>query len=327
VKRREFITLLGATATWPLVARGQAQQTVPLVGYLGAFSARADVVSRMPGFKLGLSQTGNIEGQNVRIEYRYADGQFGRLPALAEDLVRQKPAAIMAGGPPSVRALKASTATIPIVFNMGEDPVKEGLVESFNRPGGNITGVSGLANQLFAKRLQVLHEIVPKPAPLALLVNPNNPNAEPDSQDARAAAAALGRELLVLRAIDQRGIEEIFSALVERRIGGLVVGVDELFFDRRDQIFALAIRHAIPAMYERREFPDAGGLMSYGTNVRENSRQCGIYVGRILKGEKPADLPVLQPTKFEFVINLRIAKVLGLNIPPGVLAIADEVIE
>jgi putative ABC transport system substrate-binding protein len=328
MRRREFIMLLGGAAAWPLAARGQAQQTEPpLVGYLGAFSARVEAVSRMPGFKLGLSQTGNIEGQNVRIEYRYADGQFDRLPALAEDLVRRKPAAIMAGGPPSVRALKASTATIPIVFNMGEDPVKERLVASLNRPGGNITGISYFTNLLFGKRLQLLNEIVPKPAPLALLVNPNNPNAEPDSQDARAAAAALGRELLVLRAIDERGIEETFSALVEQRIGGLVVGVDGLFFDRRNQIFALAIRHAIPAMYERREFPDAGGLMSYGTDQRENSRQCGIYVGRILKGEKPADLPVLQPTKFEFVINLRIAKVLGLNIPPGMLAIADEVIE
>jgi putative tryptophan/tyrosine transport system substrate-binding protein len=328
MRRREFITLFGATVTWPLVARGQAEQTVPpLVGYLGAFSARADAVSRMPGFRLGLSQSGYIEGQNLRIEYRHADGEFDRLPALAEDLVRRKPAAIMTGGPPSVRALKASTATIPIVFNMGEDPVKEGLVASFNDPGGNITGISYFTNLLFGKRLQLLNEIVPKPAPLALLVNPNNPNAEPDSQDARAAAAALRRESVVLRAIDERGIEEIFSVLVERRIGGLVVGVDELFFDRRDQIFALAMRHAIPAMYERREFPDAGGLMSYGTNARENSRQCGIYVGRILDGEKPGDLPVLQSTKFEFVLNLTTAKALGLTIPAGVISIAAEVIE
>jgi putative ABC transport system substrate-binding protein len=326
IARRKFLAALGGSAAWPIAA-GAQQVVPPLVGYLGAFSARAEAVSRMPGFKLGLSQTGNIEGQNVRIEYRYADGQFDRLPALAEDLVRRKPVAIMTGGPPSVRALKASTATIPIVFNMGEDLVKEGLVASLNRPGGNITGISYFTNLLFGKRLQLLNEIVPKPTPLAALVNPNNPNAEPDSQDARAAAAALGRELLVLRAIDERGIEETFSALVERRIGGLVVGVDGLFFDRRDQIFALAARHSIPAIYERPEYPEAGGLMSYGTNQRENSRQCGIYVGRILKGEKPADLPVLQPTKFEFVINLRIAKVLGLNIPPGVLAIADEVIE
>jgi putative ABC transport system substrate-binding protein len=210
---------------------------------------------------------------------------------------------------------------------MGEDPVKDGLVASFDRPGENITGVSSFQNLLFPKRLQLLHEVVPRPAALAFLVNPDNPNAEPDSQDVRTAAAALGRELLVLTATNEHGLEEAFATLVQRRVGGLIVGVSGLFVDRRDQVFALAARHAIPAMYDRREFPDAGGLMSYGTNDRENFRQCGIYVGRILRGEKPSDLPVVQSTRFEFVINLRIAKVLGLEIPPGVLAIADEVNE
>jgi putative ABC transport system substrate-binding protein len=210
---------------------------------------------------------------------------------------------------------------------MGEDPVKEGLVVSLNHPGGNITGISGFSNLLFPKRLQLLHEIVPGPAALALLVNPDNPNAEPVSKEAQAAAVALGRELHVLAANNERGIEEAFAALVERWVRGLIVGVDGLFVERRDQIFALAVRHVLPAIYERREYPDAGGLMSYGTNYREQSRQVGVYAGRILKGEKPSDLPVLQATKFEFVINLRIAKVLGLAIPSGVLAIADEVIE
>jgi putative ABC transport system substrate-binding protein len=210
---------------------------------------------------------------------------------------------------------------------MGEDPVKEGLVASLNRPGANITGFSGFTNLLFPKRLQLLNEVVPKPAALALLVNPDNPNAEPDSRDAQAAAAALGRELHVVTANNGRGIAEAFAALVRQSVGGLMVGVDGLFMDRSDQIFALATRHAMPVIYERREYPERGGLMSYGTSDPENYRQCGIYVGRILKGEKPADLPVLQATKFEFVLNLRIAEVLNIAIPPGVLAIADEVIE
>jgi putative tryptophan/tyrosine transport system substrate-binding protein len=327
MRRREFITLIGGAAVaWPLEARAQ-QSGIPLVGYVALNSAGAEGSSRVPGFKQGLSQTGYVEGRNVTVEYRYAEGQFDRLPGLAEDLVRRKPAAIMAGGPPSVRTLKARTATIPIVFHMGEDPVKEGLVASFDRPGENITGISSFQNLLFPKRLQLLHEVVPRPAALAFLVNPDNPNAEPDSQDVRTAAAALGRELLVLTATSEHGLEEAFATLVQRRVGGLIVGVSGLFVDRRDQVFALVARHAIPAMYDRREFPDAGGLMSYGTNDRENFRQCGIYVGRILRGEKPSDLPVVQSTKFEFIINLRIAKVLGLEIPPGVLAIADEVLE
>jgi putative tryptophan/tyrosine transport system substrate-binding protein len=325
IRRREFIAALGVAAAWPLAARAQ-QSAMPVVGYLNITAASSDA-PYTAAFKQGLSETGYVEGKNVAIEYRYTEHQFDRLSALAADLIRRRPAVIYAGGPPSVRALKAQSATIAIVFVMGEDPVKEGLVASLNRPGGNVTGVSFFTNQLFPKRLQLLHEIVPKPAPLALLVNSDNPNAEPDAEDARAAAVALGRELLVLTANNGRAIDQAFLALVQRRVGGLVVGVDGLFVDRRDQLFALAARHAIPAMYERREYAVAGGLMSYGANWQEQVRQAGIYVGRILKGEKPADLPVLQATKFEFVLNLRIAKVLDLAIPPGVLAIADEVIE
>jgi putative ABC transport system substrate-binding protein len=325
LRRREVIAGLGGAAAWPVAARAQ-QTALRLVGYLSLNSADADAV-RLSALKQGLSETGYVEGRNIAIEYRFAEVKYDRLPTLASDLVRRSPSVIFAIGPPSVRALKERTTTIPVVFLMGEDPVKEGLVASLNRPGGNITGFSGFTNLLFPKRLQLLNEIVPRPAALALLVNPDNPNAEPDSRDAQAAAAALRRELQVLTANNGREIQEAFAALVQRRIGGLMVGVDGLFMDRRDEIFALAARYAIPAIYERREYPERGGLMSYGTSDRENYRQCGIYVGRILKGEKPADLPVLQATKFEFVINLRIARVLGLSIPPGVQAIADEVIE
>jgi putative ABC transport system substrate-binding protein len=325
MRRRDFIAGLGGAAGWPLTSRAQ-QRALPVIGILSLGSAAGDKL-RIGALKDGLNQSGYVEGQNITVDYRYAESQFDRLPALAEELIRRKPAVIHAAGPPSVRAIKARTATIPIVFEMGEDPVKEGLVESLNRPGGNITGIGGFANLLFPKRLQLLHEIAPSPAPLALLVNPNNPNATPDSESARVAAVALGPELIVLTAGAEQDIDAAFVALVRQRVGGLIVGVDGLFGDRRDQIFALAARHAIPAIYERREFPLAGGLMSYCTDSLENYRQCGIYMGRILKGERPGDLPVLQATKFEFVINLRIAKVLGLAIPPGVLAIADEVIE
>jgi putative ABC transport system substrate-binding protein len=299
---------------------------MPLVGYLSLGSA-ATFAPRVAAFKRGLGETGFIEGQNVWIEYRWVEGQFERLPAQADDLVRRKPTVIYAGGPPSVRALRARTQTIPIVFSMGEDPVKEGLVASMNRPGANITGMSGFGNQLFPKRLQLLNEIVPAPTPIALVVNPDNPNAEPDAGEARAAAIGLRRELHVVTASTENEIEAAFASIVERGVGGLLVGVDPFFIDRRDQLFALAARHAIPAIYDRREYAVAGGLMSYGANEREQSREVGVYVGRILKGEKPGDLPVLQVTKLELVLNLRIAKVLGLTIPPGVLAIADEVIE
>jgi putative tryptophan/tyrosine transport system substrate-binding protein len=327
MRRREFVMLVGsATAAWPLAALAQ-QPAMPMIGFL-YFGAATEQAPRVAAFKQGLSETGYVEGQNVAIEYRrYAQDNFDRLPVLAADLVSRNPAAIFANGPASIRMLKGYTTTIPIVFTMGEDPVKEGLVASLNRPGGNITGFSAFANLLFPKRLQLLHETVPPPSPLALLVNPDNPNAEPDSQDTRAAAVTLKRELIVLTASTEHGIEEAFAAMVQQRVGGLIVGVDGLFIDRRDQIFALTAQHAMPAIYEARFYTTAGGLMSYGTDDTERYRQPGTYVGRILKGEKPADLPVFQATKFELVINLKTAKTLKLTIPPDILAIADDVID
>jgi putative ABC transport system substrate-binding protein len=264
----------------------------------------------------------------VEIEFRWAETQFDRLPSLAAELVRRRVAVIFTNsGPAGVRAAMAETAIIPIVFTMGEDPVKERLVAGLNRPGGNVTGFINFQNQLDAKKLALLNDTVPKAAVLAFLVNPTHPNAEAATRDAQAAAHALGRELRVLTADSERAIETAFAAMVQQRVGALSVSRDPLFSDQREQLAALAARHVIPAIYDRREFPAAGGLMSYGTNDAEASRQGGVYVGRILKGEKPADLPVQQATKFEFVINLKTAKALGLEIPPGVLAIADEVIE
>ena len=325
MKRRAFIKVVGGTAAaWPVVA--WAQQQMPVIGFLG-LGSRAGTAQRVAGFLHGLRETGYVENKHVAIEYRWAEGQFDRLPALAADLVSRQVTAIMTIGPPSVRAARAQTATIPIVFAMGEDPVKEVLVASLNRPGGNITGVSYFSNLLFAKRLQLLHEFVPRAAALALLVNPKNPNADPDAKETKAAADALERKLEVLTASTERDLETAFAAIVQRHIGGLVVGVDPIFVDRPGKIPDLAARNAVPVIYDRREFPVAGGLMSYGTDTVDAYRQCGNYVGRILKGEKPADLPVLQSTKFDFVINLKTAKSLGITLPSGVLAIADAVIE
>jgi putative ABC transport system substrate-binding protein len=327
MRRREFIALMGGVAAssllWPRVTRAQ-QPAVPVVGLLSAQfpGSSAPMVS---GFRQGLSEARYVEGRNVTIEYRWAEGRYDRLPALAADLVRHRVAVIFGNSPPTVRAAKAASATIPIVFSIGEDPVKEGLVASLNRPGGNVTGFSIFTNQLFGKRLGLLRDIVPKAAVLGLLVNPNNPNADPDARDAQVAADALGRQLEVLKAATERDLEAAFTAMVQRQVGALAVGVDASFLDRREQLAALAARHAVPAIYERREYADSGGLMSYGSPV--DWRPAGVYVGRILKGEKPADLPVQQATKFEFVINLKTAKALGLEIPPGVLAIADAVIE
>jgi ABC-type uncharacterized transport system substrate-binding protein len=322
--RREVITLLGGAAVWPIVARAQ-QPAMPVIGYLdiGSAEARRD---QLGAFRRGLNEVGFIESRNVAIEYRWADAQFDRLPALIADLLRRQVAVIFAFGAPAVLAAKAHTATIPIVFFVGEDPVKEGFVASLNRPGGNVTGVTNLQNQLFGKQLGLLREIAPKATVFAFLINPNNPNAEPDSKDVRAAADALGLELRVLTARNEAELDSAFAAMAQQRVGGVIVGVDN-FGVLLEQFVTLAARYPIPAIYHRREYPVAGGLMSYGTSRIDAVRQAGLYVGRVLKGERPADLPVLQSTKFEFVINLKTARTLGLEFPPGVLAIADDVIE
>jgi putative ABC transport system substrate-binding protein len=326
VERRQCLALLGGALVWPLAARAQ-QAAIPRIGFLNHASTR-ELSSQLAGFHRGLNETGYVEGRNIAIEYRWAEGQFDRLPALASELVSRDVALIFAGSPPAVRAARIASATLPIVFSMGEDPVSEGLVESLNRPGHNVTGYSHFANQLFAKRLGLLSEVATKAAAFAFLVNPNNPNADSDTKDVQRAARGRGRGLEVFRVNTDGDLEAAFDSMSQKRIGALIVGVDGSFLlARREQIAAMAARHMIPAVYDRREFPEAGGLMSYGTDRVDAYRQGGIYVGRVLKGEKPADLPVQQATKFEFVINLRTAKVLGLHIPPGVLAIADAVIE
>ena len=327
MRRREFIKGIGGSAVaWPLAAHAQ-QPAMPVVGFLHTALSR-EWEPMVAAWRKGLNESGYVEGRNVAIEYRWAEGQHDRLPALAADLVRHKVAVIFAGSPPAIRAAKAASATIPIVFSMGEDPVKEGFVASLSRPSGNITGFSHFANQLIGKRLGLLRDIVPKAAAFAFLVNPSNPNAGPDTKDVRAAADAIGRQLIVLPASTERGLESAFMAIVQQRVGALLVGIDANFLlGHREQIAKLALRYAIPTMYDRPEFPAAGGLMSYGTDRLESYRQGGIYTGRILKGEKPADLPVQQPTKFELVINLKTAKALGLTIPETLLATADEVIQ
>jgi putative ABC transport system substrate-binding protein len=326
MRRREFIALLsGATVAWPRAARAQ-QPAMPVVGFLNISSPGASVLA-LAGLRRGLEQFGYIEGRNIIIEYRWANGEVDRLPALAADLIRRQVAVIFAGGPPAVRAAKSQSATIAIVFFIGEDPIKEGLVASFNQPGGNVTGVTNFQNQLFGKQLGLLREIAPRATAFAFLVNLINPNAEADTKDTQAAADALGLKLRVLTAKPESDFEPAFSAMAQQHVGGLIVGVDNLFFDQRKKLFALASSLAIPAIYHRREYAAAGGLMSYGTNSVDSWQQAGIYVGRILKGEKPADLPVLQSTKFEFVINLQTARALGIEVPAGLLSIADEVIE
>jgi putative ABC transport system substrate-binding protein len=327
VKRREFITLLGgAAAAWPLAARAQLP-AMPVIGFLDSRSPGM-AANNLPAFRQGLAQTGFVEGRNVGIEYRFAELQNDRLPALAADLVRRQ-VAVIAGVTTTQGALvaKAATTTIPIVFAIGGDPVKNGLVASLNRPGGNVTGVSYLTNELGAKRLGLLRDLLPNAGMIAALVNPTNPNAESDAKDLLAAAQSMGLTLNVLHVSSERDIDGLFATLVQRRASAFLTVSDPLFTSRRQQIAVLAADHKIPAIYHVRDFTVAGGLMSYAPNIYDVFRQAGVYTGRILKGEKPADLPVVQPTKFEFVINLKAAKALGLEIPPKLLAIADEVIE
>jgi putative ABC transport system substrate-binding protein len=326
MRRREFMTLLGgAAACWPVAAR--SQQAIPVVGFLNPGSPEPSSFL-VAAFREGLKEASYFEGQNVTIEYRWAKGHYDQLQTLAADLLGRQVAVIAAtGGSISAQAAKAATATVPIVFNVGEDPIKLGLVASFNRPGGNITGVSTLSPALESKRLGLLRELVPQAAIIAVLLNPTNPDADLQRQDIQAAAATIGQDLRIFSASNESAVETAFAALVQQRADALLIGNDVFLTNRREQIVALAARHAVPTIYSFRSFAESGGLMSYSTNLVEVYRQIGHYVGRILKGEKPADLPVVQPTKFEFVINLKTAKTLGIKFSDNLLSLADEVIE
>jgi putative ABC transport system substrate-binding protein len=325
-QRRRFLTLLGNAAAWPLAARAQ-QPAMPVIGFLG--SASPDLyVGRTRAFHQGLSETGYFEGRNVAIEYRWAEGRNDRLPALADDLVRRQVSVIACiSGVPAALAAKAATTTIPVVFQSGVDPVEVGLIASLNRPGGNVTGVTTLSVELVAKRLELLHEMVPTAAVIGALINPTSPVVGSLTRDLQAAAATLGLTLHVLHASSERDFDTAFATLLQLRAGALVIVTDALFISRSEQLAALTVRHRVPAIFQYHEFVSAGGLMSYAGSGTEPSRRVGVYTGRILKGEKPADLPVQQESKVELIINLKTAKALGITVPLPLLGRADEVIE
>jgi ABC-type uncharacterized transport system substrate-binding protein len=326
-RRREFITLLGggAAAAWPLAARAQ-QPAIPIVGYVHADSPQA-TTDLVAAFREGLRETGYVEGQNVVIEYRWAHNDLSRIPELVADLVHRRVAVIATpGSSAAALAAKAATTTIPIVFSLGLDPVRLGLVASLSRPGGNITGVNSMSSELVAKRLGLLHELLPTAKRFGVLINPKNPTTESLKKDVQAAAEAIGAQIEFFTATTGVGIDTAFANLVQRRADALLVHPDNLFINRV-QLTTLAARHAVPTIYPLRPDAEAGGLMSYGTKLADAHRQAGVYTGRILKGAKPADLPVVQPTKFEFIINLQTAKTIGLTVPDALLTRADEVIE
>jgi putative ABC transport system substrate-binding protein len=327
MRRREFIKLFGTTAVaWPLTARAQ-QAAMLVIGFLNSGSPKPPFQSHVAAFRQGLSESGYLEDQNLAIEYRWADGDYKKLPSLAADLVGRHVSAILAGGPPAVVAAKAATTTIPIVFTSGGNPIELGFVSSLSHPGGNVTGVSFLLNELSAKRLELLRELVPAATFVGFLANPTRPSFQSEVKDAQQAARTLGVKLIVLNASTEAEIDTAFAEFSRQRIAALLVGTDQFFLTRRDQIVALANRLRIATMYDAREFVVAGGLISYAPSFAAVYRQAGIYVAKILKGAKPADLPVLQPTKFDLVINLKTAKALGLTVSNQMQLLADEVIE